>query len=381
MALSPVFTEQFWGWGIPCPYDEIIDVRSPSEFEEDHIPGALNLPVLDNAERTKVGTLYKQVSTFEARKLGAALVSRNISRHLEEHFAAKDKDYRPLVYCWRGGQRSGSMATVLVQIGWRVTLLQGGYKTYRTHVRQQVQDLPLQFTYRLLAGATGTGKTQILKRLAQRGAQVLDLEGLAQHRGSLLGALWDKPQPSQKYFESLLVEKLQQFDPKEAVWVESESNKIGQIYIPQGLWQKMQQAEGFEIQMPLTQRIAHLLEEYPHLVTHPEVLKAKLQQLKSRYGKQQIEEWNHLIDSQQWELFVGLLLEQHYDPSYRHSVHRCYPHIQQTASLANTSVEQMDALINELLAFELPLPTVGQTAFSPTESTAGDSTHATSRPH
>jgi tRNA 2-selenouridine synthase len=232
-----------------------------------------------------------------------------------------------------------------------------------------------------LAGATGTGKTQVLKRLAQRGAQVLDLEGLAQHRGSLLGALLDIPQPSQKYFESLLVEKFQQFDPKEAVWVEAESNKIGQIYIPQSLWQKMQQAEGFEIQMPLAQRIEHLLAEYPHLVTHPEVLKDKLQQLKFRYGKQLIEEWNRLIDTQQWELFIGLLLEQHYDPSYRHSVHRCYPNVQQTASLLDTSMNQIDTLINELLTSELPAPSVGQTAFSLTESTTGNSIHAASRPH
>jgi tRNA 2-selenouridine synthase len=381
MALSPLFTEQFWGWDIPCPYDEIIDVRSPSEFAEDHIPGAINLPVLDDAERARVGTLYKQVSTFEARKLGAALVSRNISRHLEEHFASKDKDYRPLVYCWRGGQRSGSMAAVLVQIGWRVTLIQGGYKTYRAHVRQQIQDLPPQFTYQILAGATGTGKTQVLKQLAQRGVQVLDLEGLAQHRGSLLGALLDIAQPSQKYFESLLVKKLQQFDPKETVWVEAESNKIGQVYIPQALWQKMQQAEGFEIQMPLAQRIEHLIKEYPYLVTHPEVLKDKLQQLKSRYGKKQLEEWNRLIDTQQGELFIGLLLEQHYDPSYSHSFRRCYPNVQKTASLLDTSVEQIDTLVNELLVSELLVPTVERATLSPVESTVGDSIHAPSHPH
>lgn len=349
MGLSPFFTEQFWGRDVPSPYDEIIDVRAPSEFAEDHIPGAINLPVLDNAERAEVGTLYKQVSTFQARKVGAAMVSGNISRHLEEHFAHKEKDYRPLVYCWRGGQRSGSLATVLVQVGWRVTLLQGGYKTYRTHVRQQLQDLPTQFTYQILAGSTGTGKTHVLRHLAQQKAQVLDLEGLAQHRGSLLGALWEISQPTQKYFESLLLEQFQQFDPKEPVWVEAESNKIGQVYIPQPLWQKMQQAEGIEIQMPLDGRIKHLLEEYPHLVTHPEVLKTKLQQLKSRHGKKQLEEWNHLIDTQQWETLIGMLLEQHYDPSYTHSFHRCYPNVQKTATLLDTSVEQIDRFIDSFL--------------------------------
>ncbi len=374
MGLSPLFTEQFWGQGIPFPYDEIIDVRSPSEFAEDHIPGAINLPVLDNAERAEVGTIYKQVSTFKARKVGAALVSRNISHHLEGHFAHKDKDYQPLIYCWRGGQRSGSLATVLVQIGWRVTLLQGGYKTYRTHVRQQLQTLPERFTYQILAGSTGTGKTHVLNRLAQQGAQVLDLEGLAQHRGSLLGALWETAQPTQKYFESLLLEQFQQFDAKESVWVEAESNKIGQVYIPQTLWQKMQQAEGIELQMPLDKRIEHLLDEYPHLVTHPEVLKAKLQQLKSRYGKQQLEEWNHLIDTQQWEKFVGMLLEQHYDPSYTHSFHRCYPNVQKTASLLDTSAEQIDRLIHILI----PAPPADVLAH---EQNIGDAIHASSRPH
>jgi tRNA 2-selenouridine synthase len=349
MGLSPFFTAQFWGQGVPFPYDEVIDVRSPLEFAEDHIPGAINLPVLEDAERAEVGILYKQVSTFSARKVGAAMVSRNISRHLESHFAHKDKDYQPLIYCWRGGQRSGSMATVLVQIGWRVTLLQGGYKTYRAHVRQQLHDLPAQFTYQILAGSTGTGKTQVLKRLAQRGAQVLDLEGLAQHRGSLLGALWEISQPTQKYFESLLLEQFQQFNPKEPVWVEAESNKIGQVYIPQTLWQNMQQAEGIEIQMPLNERIKHLLKEYPQLVAHPEVLKAKLQQLKSRHGKQKLEEWNHLIDTQQGETFIGLLLEQHYDPSYTHSFHRFYPNVQKSASLLDTSVEQIDRFIHSFL--------------------------------
>ena len=354
MGLSPLFIEQFWGRGVPFPYDEIIDVRSPSEFAEDHIPGAINLPVLEDTERAEVGTLYKQVSTFSARKVGAAMVSRNISRHLESHFAYKDKDYQPLIYCWRGGQRSGSMATVLVQIGWRVTLLQGGYKTYRAHVRQQLQDLPEQFTYQILAGSTGTGKTQVLKRLAQGGAQVLDLEGLAQHRGSLLGALWEISQPTQKYFESLILEQFQQFDPKQPVWVEAESNKIGQVYIPQTLWQKMQQAEGLEIQMPSAKRIEHLLEEYPHLVAYPEVLKIKLQQLKSRHGKQQLEAWNHLIDTQQWETFIGMLLEQHYDPSYTHSFHRCYPNVQKTASLLDTSVDQIDRFIHSFLVLAQP---------------------------
>jgi len=138
MPPFPIYTQQPWAE----TYSEIIDVRSESEFSEDRIPGAINLPVLDDAERADVGTIYKQINPFTARKKGAALVAKNISEHLTTHFANKDKDYHPLVYCWRGGQRSNSMATVLTQIGWRVAVLEGGYKTYRAYVRQQLEDLP-----------------------------------------------------------------------------------------------------------------------------------------------------------------------------------------------------------------------------------------------
>lgn len=202
----PKYTQQPW----TETYSEIIDVRSPSEFTQDRIPTAINLPVLDDAERAEVGTIYKQ-SPFAARKKGAALVAKNISQHLVEYFASKDKDYRPLVYCWRGGQRSNSMASVLSQIGWQVTVIEGGYKTYRTYVREQLEKLPENFNYKLLCGLTGSGKTYILRQLKQRGAQVLDLEAIANHRGSLLGEEWTgKPasQPSQKYFESLLLHQL-----------------------------------------------------------------------------------------------------------------------------------------------------------------------------
>ena len=159
--LSPIYTKSLW----QETYSEIIDVRSEDEFAEDHIPGAINLPVLNNQERAKVGTIYKQESPFKARKIGSAIVAQNIAQHINSHFINKDKQYFPLVYCWRGGQRSNSLASVLTQIGWRVTLLQGGYKTYRAYVRKQLTNLPNQFTYKVLCGLTGTGKTQILRQL------------------------------------------------------------------------------------------------------------------------------------------------------------------------------------------------------------------------
>lgn len=341
MPPSPKYTQQPW----TETYSEVIDVRSQSEFAEDHVPGAINLPVLDDAERAEVGTIYKQ-SPFTARKTGAALVAKNISYHLNSHFASKDKDYRPLAYCWRGGQRSNSMALVLSQIGWQVTVLQGGYKTYRAYVREQLQQLPEQFTYQLLCGLTGSGKTHILQHMQQRGAQVLDLEGLANHRGSLLGEEWHgkpAPQPSQKYFESLLLQQLQSFKSK-LVWLESESNKIGQVYLPQSLWQQMKQAKCVEIQLPMSSRVQFLLQAYSHLVTHPDVLKAKLERLKSRYGRQKLNQWYQLIDNEQWAAFVQDILQSHYDPTYTQSIQRDFMQVERVLSLAdlsNTSIEQL----------------------------------------
>ena len=190
------------------PFDAVIDVRSPAEFADDHIPGAVNLPVLTDEERARVGTIYKQVNPFEARKLGAALVSRNIARHLDEHFAGHPNTYHPLVYCWRGGQRSGSLALVLGQIGFRTTVLAGRYKTYRGEVMDGLREVAGRFTFRVLAGQTGSGKTGVLRELAALGGQVLDLEELACHRGSLLGSEPGCPQPPQRLFESRLYERL-----------------------------------------------------------------------------------------------------------------------------------------------------------------------------
>ena len=353
MSPSPTYTQQPWAE----TYNEIVDVRSPSEFVEDHIPGAINLPVLDDTERAEVGTIYKQCP-FTARKTGAALVAKNISQHLSSHFKSKDKNYRPLVYCWRGGQRSNSMALVLAQIGWQVKVLQGGYKTYRAYVREQLQQLAEQFTYQLLCGLTGSGKTFILRQLGQSGAQVLDLEGLAIHRGSLLGEEWEgnpTPQPSQKCFESLLLHKLQSFQMSEPVWVESESNKIGRVHLPQSLWQKMKQASCVEIQLPISSRVQFLLQEYPHLVHNPHVLKAKLEKLKSRYGREKLNQWYQLIDAEQWETFVKDLLVYHYDPTYTQSMGRDFAKVERVLSLPDLSNTSIDQLVNSLLSGCVPL--------------------------
>lgn len=333
-------------------YSEIIDVRSSSEFAEDHIPGAINLPVLNDTERAEVGTIYKHFSPFQARKIGAAIVSKNIARYLNEHFANKEKNYQPLVYCWRGGQRSASLAMVLSQIGWRVTLLEGGYKTYRSYVRQQLDDLPHQFTYKILCGLTGSGKTHILRKMGQRGFQVLDLEALANHRGSLLGEEWrgkPSPQPAQKFFESQLLQALQSLNSHQTVWVESESNKIGQVYLPQSLWKRMKQSNCLEIKVPLNARVEFLLQEYPHLIKNPEFLKTKLEQLKSTCGWKKISQWYQMIDNQDWELFVKDMLKSHYDATYRKSIQLNFNQVERVISLSDLSDSSINNLLDSLV--------------------------------
>lgn len=359
MPLSPEFTDSPWS----AAWSEIIDVRSPAEFAIDHIPGAVNLPVLFDQQRAKVGTLYR-ASPFAARKLGAALVSANIAQHLEQHFSDKPKTYRPLLYCWRGGQRSGSLALVLGQIGWRVTLLTGGYRTYRQQVQTQLRQLAGQFSYRVICGMTGSGKTRLLQWLGKQTwqgqrVQVLDLEALAHHRGSLLGEIqigeiqMGEPQiqPSQKMFESRLLLTLQSLQPDQLVWVESESNKIGQLYLPQALWESLRSAPCLEVALPMTRRVQALLGEYQHWVNHPEQLKQKLLTLKTRYGKATLEQWFALIENHDWPQFVTQLLQTHYDPAYQRSIGHHYQPGQQILSLSEISETQLMAALPQLQAF------------------------------
>jgi tRNA 2-selenouridine synthase len=343
---TPEYTDALWAPGKPCPYSEVIDVRSPGEFAADHIPGATNLPVLSDEQRAVVGTIFHQQGGFPARKIGAADVSVNIAHHLRHHLADKGKDYRPLIYCWRGGQRSASMATVLTQVGWRVTVLRGGYKTYRTHVRRELQALPPLYEFRIVAGPTGSGKTQFLRALAARGAQVLDLEALAGHRGSVLGAVG--PQPPQKLFDSHLLVELGRLDPTRPVWVEAESNRVGDLFLPEALWDRFQGANGVQLEVPTGERVRHLLEEYASLRSAPEELKAKLRRFAPRHGHRQVEAWCHLIDAGAWEPLVASLLAVHYDPAYAASAGRSYPHVTRTVNLPDLSPTALDELAAHL---------------------------------
>lgn len=314
-------------------FDDIIDVRSPSEFLEDHIPGALNFPVLDDEERARVGTIYKQVSSFDAKKVGAALVARNIARHIEAHFADKPKSWRPLVYCWRGGSRSGAMTHILNQVGWHASQLDGGYKAYRRVVLEGLESLPGRFRYRVVCGPTGTGKSRLLVALEALGAQVLDLEQLAAHRGSVLGNLPDAPQPSQKMFESQLWAQMQCFDPALPVFVEAESKKIGNVRVPDALLTVMWQGECLRLELDKPQRVALLKEEYRHFLEDPTLLNQKLDFLAGIYGKQQIAQWQAMSSQGEWDQLVLELLERHYDPAYTRSTTKHYPHYDEAVAL------------------------------------------------
>lgn len=306
-------------------FDDIIDVRSPSEFAEDHIPGALNFPVLDDEERARIGTLHKQVSPFDAKRAGAALVSRNIGIHLEQAFANKPKNWHPLVYCWRGGKRSGSMAHVLDQVGWHSGQLDGGYKAYRRQVLEDMQTLPARFQWRVVCGATGSGKSRLLQALHAAGGQVLDLEGLANHRGSLLGNLPGTPQPGQKYFESLIWSKLHSFDPTLPVYVEAESKKIGNVRVPETLIAAMWQSQCIRVEASTAQRVELLKEEYAHFLANPDELGHKLAFLSSLHGGERIARWQQMAQQGEWDALVAELLERHYDPAYTRSTLKHYP--------------------------------------------------------
>ncbi len=299
-------------------FDTVIDVRSPAEYAEDHVPGAINLPVLDNEERARVGTIYVQQSPFLARKIGAALVFRNAADHIAGPLAGHDGGWRPLVYCWRGGQRSGAFGWMLREIGWRAETVAGGYQSYRRLVHGLLYGDPLPHRVVLLDGNTGTAKTEILGRLAARGVQVIDLEGLANHRGSLLGAM-PGGQPSQKSFESWLAAAVAGLDPARPVVVEAESSKIGEIILPPALWSAMKAAPRIALAAPVPARAAYLATAYDDILSDADRLRDRLSPLVRVRGREVVEHWSALIDAGSRTALTRALIEQHYDPAYAKS--------------------------------------------------------------
>jgi len=315
-------------------FSTIIDARSEAEYAEDHLPGAVNWPSLNDQERHEIGTLYKQVSPFEARKRGAALVASNIARHIEREVMDKPKGWQPLAYCWRGGQRSGSLALVLGQIGFRVNLIEGGYKAFRTAVIANIPELAARLQYRVVCGPTGSGKTRLLHALAEAGAQVLDLEELASHRSSVLGIIPGQPQPSQKRFDTLIWQALRAFDPARPVFVESESRKVGNLAVPQALIEAMRASPCLDLQLSDDERVALLLEDYDFFVKDPALFGQRLAALTQLRGKAVVEAWQAQVQAGEIEAVVRELLLQHYDPGYAASIERNFSQYASAAVIA-----------------------------------------------
>ena len=332
-------------WNRTGEETEIWDVRSPSEYLQDHVPGAINVPVLSDEEREEVGTLYRRDS-FQARKLGAALIAENVAKLLRTSLLDRDGSLHPLVYCWRGGLRSQSIATILSNVGWRVHVLNGGYKAYREAVRQALQVLPRQLNLRVLAGPTGSGKTALLQHLRASGHQVIDLERLATHRGSILGEIPNQNQPPQKHFESLLYSELRTFDIDKPVWIEAESHRVGSVHVPDQLFLQMRHAPIIELDVPRTERVDHLLTHYDSWLKEPQLLIEKLRYLTRLRSRATVEHWVMLVQKHAWRQLTSELLELHYDPTYTNALQRFEG---SRTGLEVDSLKDLDALAAKLL--------------------------------
>ncbi|PAU98316.1 tRNA 2-selenouridine(34) synthase MnmH [Paracoccus salipaludis] len=323
-------------------FDTIIDSRSPSEYAEDHLPGAINLPVLDDAQRAEVGTIYKQVSPFQARKIGGAIAAANVARHVAGPLARHDGGWRPLVYCWRGGQRSGAFSTILAQIGWRTSRLEGGWKSWRALVLRQVQDLGPPSPLVVLDGNTGSAKTEILARLALRGVQVIDLEGLANHRGSLFGAM-PGGQPAQKLFESRLAMALAALDPSRPAVIEAESSRIGDLAVPRAVWQALCAAPRLRLEVPLAARAAYTARAYADAVAEPGRVEATVARLAPLHPAERIAAWRAMAKRGDWAALACGLMRDHYDPRYEKHRARHEENERGTIPVARLTGDGLDA--------------------------------------
>jgi tRNA 2-selenouridine synthase len=316
-------------------FDAIVDARSPSEYADDHIPGAINCPVLDDEQRARVGTLYKQVSPFEARKVGAPLVAHNIARHIETLFLDKPKDWRPLLYCWRGGKRSGAFQHILREIGWDAHRLEGGYKVWRQQVVANLAALPGQFSFRVISGATGSAKSRILEALAAQGAQILHLEAMAAHKGSVLGNLPHEPQPSQRAFETRLHSALTALDRQRPVFVEAESRRIGAVQLPNELVDIIRAAPCVRVEATIGARVDFLLRDYAYFPADPRWLAEQLGRLRGLQSNETLARWLVLVEAGDFRTLVTQLLEQHYDPLYQRSQARNYRDFQDALTVSS----------------------------------------------
>jgi len=332
-------------------FDTVIDARSESEFALDHLPGAVNWPTLNDEERKLIGTMYVQVNQFEAKKRGAALAARNIAAHIEREVIDKPREWKPLAYCWRGGKRSGSLSLILDQIGFRVTLVEGGYKAFRAAMLLDTPRQVARLHFQVVCGTTGSGKTRLLQALAIAGAQVLDLEALANHRSSVLGAIPGLAQPSQKHFDSLVWDALRGFDPDRPVFVESESKKVGNVAVPTTLVERMRESPCLDLNLPMDERVALLMEDYDFFVKDSAHFCERLDVLAEFRGKAVVQAWKEQVASGNVESVVHDLLTQHYDPVYLQSMQRNFRQYPKALSIApsDRSLGAMRQLAEELL--------------------------------
>ncbi len=304
----------------------ILDVRSPSEYNHAHIPEAYSMPLFADEERKVVGTAYKQQSRQEAIKIGLDYFGPKMRRMVEEaeeiirlhNIQRKQTGNTLLVHCWRGGMRSAGVAWLLDLYGYKVYTLAGGYKAYRQWVLQQFSQ---PYTFRVLGGYTGSGKTYLLHQLVQRRQTVIDLEGIAHHKGSAFGALGNLPQPSQEQFENDLAAALVSSgisNQDRTIWVEDESRRIGNVNIPEPLWNKMRQAPVYFLDIPFEERLAFLVQEYGKF--KKEDLASNIMRLRKRLGgldtKTAI---GHLIEDN-FNACFGILL-RYYDKLYKNGLY------------------------------------------------------------
>lgn len=339
-------------------FSAVIDARSEDEYALDHLPGAINWPTLNNAQRIEVGTLYKQVNPFQARKCGAAMAARNIASHIERELQQASRDWEPLLYCWRGGQRSGALGLVLSSIGFKVHVIEGGYKAWRAAMLQDMARVVARLRFKVVCGPTGSGKTRLLSAIQAQGGQVIDLEELAAHRSSVLGAVPGRTQPSQKHFDTLIYDKLGAMDPARVVYVESESKKVGNVAIPTELVSAMRQSDCVNIALDDASRIALLLQDYRFLTENVDYFCDRLATLTPLKGASLVGQWQAQARQGAFADVVLDLLVGHYDPAYRASMARNFPQYLTSGVLRPTdhSMAAMTTLAGQLLASESDQP-------------------------